>query len=151
MNSLFLGVIIFLLIFFVSPFTASVFLLLYFLHSKHHAVVAVDILDVVIVGAGISGINMGKKLQDIGVSRYTILGEVQWEGKMLSDLQSWSKVLELVVPGSGINFQVHPVILLPSCTASLGITTLHGQRSFLTQTKFRLEIESFACFRPNLS
>ena len=69
MNSLFLGVILFLLIFFVSPFTASVFLLLYFLHSKHHAVVAVDILDVVIVGAGISGINMGKKLQDIGVSR----------------------------------------------------------------------------------
>ena len=76
MSSLSFGILLFLLISFVSPYSALVFILLYYLHSRHHAVVAVDNLDVVIVGAGISGINMGKKLQDIGVSRYIILGEV---------------------------------------------------------------------------
>ena len=81
MKSFLLGFIIFLLISFVSPFSASVFLLLYILHARHHAVVAVDVLDVVIVGAGISGINMGKKLQDIGVSRYSILGEISGKVK----------------------------------------------------------------------
>merc|ERR1712212_1449321 len=73
MNFLFLGIIVFLLIPFVSPFFAPVFIFLYFLHSRRQAVVGVDNLDVVIVGAGISGINMGKKLLDIGVSRFTIL------------------------------------------------------------------------------
>ena len=73
MNFRFPGIIIFLLVSFVSPFAATVLILLYFLHSRHQAVVAVDNLDVLIVGAGISGINMGKKLQDIGVSRYSSL------------------------------------------------------------------------------
>ena len=73
MKFLSFGILVFLLISYVSPLSALVSILLYYLYSRHHAIVAGDTLDVVIVGAGISGINMGKKLQDIGVSKYTIL------------------------------------------------------------------------------
>ena len=73
MKSLSIGALVFLLLAFASPIFALVFILLCHLHSRHHDAVAGDNIDVVIVGAGLSGINKGKKLQDIGVSRYTIL------------------------------------------------------------------------------
>ena len=67
-----LGIAILLLYSFVSPITIPVVLLSYFILERRRKVFDDD-LEVLIIGAGISGITMGKSLNDIGLSKYTIL------------------------------------------------------------------------------
>merc|ERR1719158_186585 len=85
MSTLFLGFFFF-LIYFLSPMSALIFTLLFFLHYRHQTV-PVDNLDVLVIGAGISGITMGKKLKDLGMSRFTILEQ----GTAVGGTWFWNK------------------------------------------------------------
>jgi len=64
-----------------------------------------DDMDVIIIGAGISGINAGKKLLDIGVNRYTIFEA----GKEIGGTWSWNKYPGCAcdVPAVVYNFSWH--------------------------------------------
>merc|ERR1712123_269831 len=89
--------------------------------------VAIDNLEVLIIGAGISGINIGKRLNDIGVKNYKILEE-----------------------GSGTNTLAVLVIYLQFSTASPGIIKQTGPRSFQKQMRFRSTLRTQPTLRRSL-
>ena len=85
-NTFLLGIVILIIFTIFGPLSIPVGILLYFTLVRQRKVTE-DNLDVLIVGAGISGINIGKRLNDIGVRRYTILEQ----GSEVGGTWYWNK------------------------------------------------------------
>ena len=105
--------------------------------------VAQQNVQVLIIGAGVSGIAIAKKLNDIGLTGYTILeqgaelgGTWYWNKVYLKSFQNqknWNKTVFNLFSILELNVMW---LLLP--TASHGIIIQIGVEPFLEQMKYRL-------------